>query len=57
MRILVLLICILCLEGCQREERQWRLDPPLAALLPLWHHAEKSKTPAAKSIPVRIEIT
>jgi hypothetical protein len=23
-------------------------------LLPLWHHEEKSKTPAAKSIPVRV---
>jgi len=22
-------------------------------LIPLWHHAEGSKTPAAKSIPVR----
>jgi cytochrome c oxidase cbb3-type subunit 3 len=33
MRILVLLICILCLEGCQREERQLRLDPPIADAL------------------------
>jgi hypothetical protein len=24
-------------------------------LLPLWHHAEKSRTPAAKSIPVRVQ--
>jgi anaerobic selenocysteine-containing dehydrogenase len=29
--------------------------PECNPLLPLWHHAEKSKTPAAKSIPVRIE--
>jgi hypothetical protein len=29
MRILVLLICM-CLEGCQREERQLWLDPPFA---------------------------
>jgi anaerobic selenocysteine-containing dehydrogenase len=31
--------------------------PECNPLLPLWHHAEKSKTPAAKSIPVRIEAT
>jgi anaerobic selenocysteine-containing dehydrogenase len=31
--------------------------PECNPLLPLWHHAEKSKTPAAKSIPVRIETT
>jgi hypothetical protein len=24
-------------------------------LLPLWHHEEKAKTPAAKSIPARLE--
>jgi molybdopterin-dependent oxidoreductase alpha subunit len=29
--------------------------PECNPLLPLWHHAEKSKTPAAKSIPVRID--
>jgi molybdopterin-dependent oxidoreductase alpha subunit len=29
--------------------------PECNALLPLWHHAEGSKVPAAKSIPVRIE--
>ena len=29
--------------------------PECNPLLPLWHHAEKSKTPAAKSIPVRVE--
>ncbi len=23
-------------------------------LLPIWHYAERSKTPAAKSIPVRM---
>jgi molybdopterin-dependent oxidoreductase alpha subunit len=30
--------------------------PECNPLLPLWHYAEKSKTPAAKSIPVRIEV-
>jgi len=30
--------------------------PECNPLLPLWHHEEKSKTPAAKSIPVRIAI-
>jgi molybdopterin-dependent oxidoreductase alpha subunit len=29
--------------------------PECNPLLPLWHYAEKSKTPAAKSIPVRVE--
>lgn len=29
--------------------------PECNPLLPLWHHAEGSKVPAAKSIPVRIE--
>jgi molybdopterin-dependent oxidoreductase alpha subunit len=29
--------------------------PECNLLLPLWHHAEKSKTPAAKSIPVRVQ--
>jgi molybdopterin-dependent oxidoreductase alpha subunit len=28
--------------------------PECNPLLPLWHYAEKSKTPAAKSIPVRV---
>src|SRR6185312_9779350 len=28
--------------------------PECNALLPLWHHAEGSQTPAAKSIPVRV---
>jgi len=29
--------------------------PECNALIPLWHHAEESKTPAAKSVPVRIQ--
>jgi molybdopterin-dependent oxidoreductase alpha subunit len=29
--------------------------PECNPLIPLWHHAERSKVPAAKSIPVRIE--
>jgi len=29
--------------------------PECNPLLPLWHHAEKSKVPAAKSIPVRVK--
>lgn len=28
--------------------------PELNVLLPLWHHEEQSKTPAAKSIPIRV---
>jgi hypothetical protein len=28
--------------------------PECNPLIPLWHHAEGSKVPAAKSIPVRI---
>ena len=28
--------------------------PEANALIPLWHHAERSKVPAAKSIPIRI---
>jgi anaerobic selenocysteine-containing dehydrogenase len=28
--------------------------PETNALIPLWHHAERSKVPAAKSIPVRV---
>ena len=31
--------------------------PECNALLPLWHHAERSHVPAAKSIPVRIRET
>ncbi len=31
--------------------------PECNPLIPLWHHAEKSKVPAAKSIPVRIKGT
>jgi molybdopterin-dependent oxidoreductase alpha subunit len=30
--------------------------PECNPLIPLWHHEEKSKTPAAKSIPVRIRL-
>jgi anaerobic selenocysteine-containing dehydrogenase len=29
--------------------------PECNPLLPLWHHASRSKVPAAKSIPVRIQ--
>lgn len=29
--------------------------PECNPLLPLWHHEEKSKTPAAKSIPVSVQ--
>jgi molybdopterin-dependent oxidoreductase alpha subunit len=29
--------------------------PECNPLIPLWHHAERSKVPAAKSIPIRIE--
>ncbi|GJD49727.1 Protein YdeP [Methylobacterium crusticola] len=29
--------------------------PECNPLIPLWHHAERSKVPAAKSVPVRIE--
>jgi molybdopterin-dependent oxidoreductase alpha subunit len=29
--------------------------PEANALLPIWHYAEGSKTPAAKSVPVRVE--
>lgn len=31
--------------------------PELNALIPLWHHAEGSKVPAAKSIPIRLRAT
>ncbi|HEX8416925.1 MAG TPA: FdhF/YdeP family oxidoreductase [Methylobacterium sp.] len=30
--------------------------PECNPLIPLWHHAERSKVPAAKSVPVRIEV-
>ena len=30
--------------------------PECNPLIPFWHHAEKSKVPAAKSIPIRIEL-
>lgn len=30
--------------------------PECNPLIPWWHHAEGSKTPAAKSIPVRIKM-
>jgi molybdopterin-dependent oxidoreductase alpha subunit len=36
-------------EGCVAS-----YYPECNPLLPLWHHEEKSKTPAAKSIPVRV---
>ena len=29
--------------------------PEANALLPIWHYAEGSKTPAAKSVPVTVE--
>jgi molybdopterin-dependent oxidoreductase alpha subunit len=29
--------------------------PECNPLIPLWHHAERSKVPAAKSVPVRVE--
>jgi anaerobic selenocysteine-containing dehydrogenase len=28
--------------------------PESNVLIPLWHHAERSKIPAAKSVPVRV---
>jgi molybdopterin-dependent oxidoreductase alpha subunit len=30
--------------------------PECNPLIPLWHHAERSKVPAAKSVPIRIEL-
>jgi hypothetical protein len=30
--------------------------PECNPLIPVWHHADKSKVPAAKSIPIRISI-
>ena len=30
--------------------------PECNPLIPVWHHADKSKVPAAKSIPIRIEL-
>jgi len=54
-------------DGVQREVRGLRIVPydiPLGCiagyypecnpLIPLWHHAEGSKVPAAKSIPIRL---
>ncbi len=32
----------------------WAYYPECNALIPLWHHAERSKVPAAKSVPVTI---
>lgn len=32
----------------------WAYYPECNPLIPLWHHAEESKTPAAKSVPVRV---
>jgi hypothetical protein len=29
--------------------------PECNPLIPLWHHAERSKVPAAKSVPVRVK--
>jgi anaerobic selenocysteine-containing dehydrogenase len=55
-------------DGVHREVRGFRVTPydipegccagyypECNPLIPVWHHAEKSKVPAAKSIPVRIE--
>jgi anaerobic selenocysteine-containing dehydrogenase len=55
-------------DGVHREVRGLRVTPfdipegclggyypECNPLIPLWHHAERSKVPAAKSIPVRIE--
>jgi molybdopterin-dependent oxidoreductase alpha subunit len=55
-------------DGVHREVRGFRVVaydipegciagyyPECNPLLPLWHHAEKSKVPAAKSIPVRVK--
>jgi molybdopterin-dependent oxidoreductase alpha subunit len=55
-------------DGVHREVQGFRVTPydlpegccagyypECNPLIPLWHHDEKSKTPAAKSIPVRIE--
>ncbi len=30
--------------------------PECNPLIPVWHHADKSKVPAAKSIPIRIAL-
>ena len=30
--------------------------PEANLLIPLWHHAERSKVPAAKSVPVRVRL-
>jgi anaerobic selenocysteine-containing dehydrogenase len=55
-------------DGIIREVRDMRVTsydipegccasyyPECNPLIPLWHHAERSKVPAAKSIPIRIE--
>ena len=31
--------------------------PEMNPLVPVWHHDQQSKTPAAKSVPVRIKAT
>ena len=31
--------------------------PECNPLIPVWHHADKSKVPAAKSIPIRITLS
>jgi anaerobic selenocysteine-containing dehydrogenase len=31
--------------------------PEMNPLVPIWHHDQQSKTPAAKSVPVRIKAT
>jgi anaerobic selenocysteine-containing dehydrogenase len=54
-------------DGVTREVRGFRIHaydipsgcvggyyPECNPLIPLWHHAERSKVPAAKSVPVRI---
>ena len=51
-------------DGIERAVRGLRYDVPPGScmgyypecnpLLPLWHHAERSHVPAAKSIPINI---
>jgi molybdopterin-dependent oxidoreductase alpha subunit len=56
-------------DGVHREVRGFRVTPydipegccagyypECNPLIPLWHHAERSKVPAAKSIPVRVAL-
>lgn len=63
---MVALVCA-AKDGVHREVRGLRVTPhdlpegccagyypECNPLLPLWHHDEKAKTPAAKSIPVRV---